>query len=237
MQKKALFNPRQTLVLAYLLAVVLWLVRCLAGSAVMLNYKMQGKMPQVTLAPDEFTTESFAAYSSNEWWTAPDDDPNWYLSTDSDPHIYWQGQGYIETVKLDAAHRLPPGGVALYYLKPGQTDYTEAQKVYAKVTAPGVYTFDLGGQWVTGLRIDPDSVGGVPTLFTGVTLNPDTPWYLRFIPAAGQNGIGINPTHSESARSFFRFSRTLPPVGPIFTMQPIDTEARKPEKSAIYRCC
>lgn len=48
---------------------------------------------------------------------------------------------------LDAAHRLPPGGVALYYLKPGQTDYTEAQKVYAKVTAPGVYTFDLGGQW------------------------------------------------------------------------------------------
>ena len=136
MQKKALFNPRQTLVLAYLLAVVLWLVRCLAGSAVMLNYKMQGKMPQVTLAPDELTTESFAAYSSNEWWTAPDDDPNWYLSTDSDPHIYWQGQGYIETVELDAAHRLPPGGVALYYLKPGQTDYTEAQKVYAKVTAP-----------------------------------------------------------------------------------------------------
>ena len=186
MQKKTLFNPRQTLVLAYLLAVVLWLVRCLAGSAVMLNYKMQGKMPQVTLAPDELTTESFAAYSSNEWWTAPDDDPNWYLSTDSDPHIYWQGQGYIETVELDAAHRLPPGGVALYYLKPGQTDYTEAQKVYAKVTAPGVYTFDLGGQWVTGLRIDPDSVGGVPTLFTGVTLNPDTPWYLRFIPAAGQ---------------------------------------------------
>ena len=36
------------------------------------------------------------------------------------------------------------------------------------------------------LRIDPDSVGGVPTLFTGVTLNPDTPWYLRFIPAADQ---------------------------------------------------
>ena len=161
MQKKPLFNPRQTLLLAYLLAVVLWLVA-------------------------ELTTESFAPYSGNEWWTAPDDDPNWYLSTDNDPHIYWQGQGYIETVRLDAAHRLPPGGVALYYLKPGQTDYTEAQKVYAKVTAPGMYTFDLGGQWVTGLRIDPDSVGGVPTLFTGVTLNPDTAWYLRFLPAAGQ---------------------------------------------------
>ena len=151
----------------------------------MLNYKLQGKMPQTHVDAAELVTESFAPYSSNEWWTPPDDDPAWYLSTDSDPHIYWQGQGYIETAVLDAAHRLPPGGVALYYLKPGQTDYTEAQKVYAKVTAPGVYTFDLGGQWVTGLRIDPDSVGGVPTLFTGIDLNPPRPWYTRFVPTAG----------------------------------------------------
>lgn len=60
---------------------------------------------------------------------------------------------------LDAAHRLPPGGVALYYLKPGQTDYTEAQKVYATVTAPGVYTFDLGGRWVTGAAHRPGQCG------------------------------------------------------------------------------
>ena len=155
--KKPLFKARQLLVLAYLLAAVFWVVRCLVGCGVMLNYKMQGKMPQTHVDAADLVTESFAPYSSNEWWTPPDDDPAWYLSTDSDPHIYWQGQGYIETVVLDAAHRLPPGGVALYYLKPGQTDYTEAQKVYATVTAPGVYTFDLGGRWVTGLRIDPDS--------------------------------------------------------------------------------
>ena len=179
--KKPLFKARQLLVLAYLLAAVFWVVRCLVGCGVMLNYKMQGKMPQTHVDAADLVTESFAPYSSNEWWTPPDDDPAWYLSTDSDPHIYWQGQGYIETVVLDAAHRLPPGGVALYYLKPGQTDYTEAQKVYARVTAPGVYTFDLGGQWVTGLRIDPDSVGGVPTLFTGIELNPARAWYTRFL--------------------------------------------------------
>lgn len=183
--RKPLLKTRQLLLLAYLLAAVLWVVRCLVGCGVMLNYKLQGKMPQTHVDAAELVTESFAPYSSNEWWTPPDDDPAWYLSTDSDPHIYWQGQGYIETVVLDAAHRLPPGGVALYYLKPGQTDYTEAQKVYAKVTAPGVYTFDLGGQWVTGLRIDPDSVGGVPTLFTGIELNPARAWYTRFIPTAG----------------------------------------------------
>ena len=34
------------------------------------------------------------------------------------------------------------------------------------------YTFDLGGLTVTGLRIDPDSVGGVPTRLDGVVLNP-----------------------------------------------------------------
>ena len=93
---------------------------------------------------------------------------------------------------LDAAHRLPPGGVALYYLKPGQTDYTEAQKVYAKVTAPGVYTFDLGGQWVTGLRIDPDSVGGVPTLFTGIDLNPPSTTALGTADSRGREK-GILP--------------------------------------------
>ena len=183
--RKPLLKARQLLLLAYLLAAVLWVVRCLVGCGVMLNYKLQGKMPQTHVDAAELVTESFAPYSSNEWWTPPDDDPAWYLSTDSDPHIYWQGQGYIETAVLDAAHRLPPGGVALYYLKPGQTDYTEAQKVYARVTAPGVYTFDLGGQWVTGLRIDPDSVGGVPTLFTGIDLNPPRPWYTRFVPTAG----------------------------------------------------
>ncbi|HJG27221.1 MAG TPA: hypothetical protein K8V20_01035, partial [Subdoligranulum variabile] len=152
--KRPLFRPRQLLLLAYLLTIVLWLVRGLVGSAVMINYKLKGEMPQQTVAPAELVTESFAPYSSNQWWTPPDDDPNWYLSTDSDPHIYWQGQGYLETVRLYAEHQLPPGGVALYYLLPGQTDYTETQKVYANVTGTGEYTFDLGGRWVTGLRID-----------------------------------------------------------------------------------
>ena len=183
---KPLFRPQQLLLLAYLLAAALWLAQALVGSAVMLDYKLRGEMPQRTVPAAELTTESFAPYSSNQWWTPPDDDPNWYLSTDSDPHIYWQGQGYLETVRLDAVHRLPPEGVALYYLLPGQTDYSEAQKVFAHVVQPGVYEFDLGGKTVSGLRIDPDSVGGVATLFTGVELNPPQFWLLRFVPNGGQ---------------------------------------------------
>lgn len=91
--RKPLLKTRQLLLLAYLLAAVLWVVRCLVGCGVMLNYKLQGKMPQTHVDAAELVTESFAPYSSNEWWTPPDDDPAWYLSTDSDPHIYWQGQG------------------------------------------------------------------------------------------------------------------------------------------------
>ena len=73
--KKPLFKPRQLLVLAYLLAAVFWVVRCLVGCGVMLNYQLQGKMPQTHLDAADLVTESFAPYSSNEWWTPPDDDP------------------------------------------------------------------------------------------------------------------------------------------------------------------
>ena len=44
--RKPLLKARQLLLLAYLLAAVLWVVRCLVGCGVMLNYKLQGKMPQ-----------------------------------------------------------------------------------------------------------------------------------------------------------------------------------------------
>ena len=116
----------------------------------------------------------------------PVDEPGWYLSTDNDPHIIWRGEAWLETVELDAVHYLPPGSVALYYLRPGQTEYSETQKVFARVSGENQYTFDLGGLTVTGLRIDPDSVGGVPTRLDGVVLNPVQPWYLRFVPNGGQ---------------------------------------------------
>ena len=125
--------------------------------------------------------------------TPPDDDPDWYLSTDNDPHILYSGGGYIETVRLYARHRLPPGSVALYYLLPGQTDYSETQKVFAHVVEPGVYQFDLGGITVSGLRIDPDSVGGVATLFTGVELNPPRFWLLRFSAHPGPGAAAAHP--------------------------------------------
>lgn len=64
--RKPLLKARQLLLLAYLLAAVLWVVRCLVGCGVMLNYKLQGKMPQAHVDAAELVTESFAPYSSND---------------------------------------------------------------------------------------------------------------------------------------------------------------------------
>ena len=180
------FQPRRLLGLCYEVGVMLWLVWAILGSALMLTHKTDGSMRHQILTPEELTYESFRNYDDDPWSTAPDDRGDWYLSTDNDPHILWTGEAYVETVRLQVEQLLPPGSVTLYYLKPGQTDYRETQKVFARQDTDGSYVFDLGGITVTGLRIDPDSVGGVPTRLSGVELNRPTAWYWRFVPDGGQ---------------------------------------------------
>ena len=158
----------------------------LAGGAVVLDHKMDGSMRTLTLGPGDLTFESFMSYAEDEWATPPDERENWYLSTDNDPHIFWEGEVFVETVRLEVEQLLPPGSVTLYYRTPGQTDYRETQKVFAWRDAGGAYVFDLGGRTVSGLRIDPDSVGGVPTRLVGVELNAPRPWFLAFVPDGGQ---------------------------------------------------
>lgn len=179
-------RPQQLFALSYALAIILWAAFAVYGCAVTLTHKADGSMISRTLTADELTFESFVCYDDDEWHTAPVDEPGWYLSTDNDPHILWTGEAWVESVALDAVHYLPPGSVALYYLCPGQTDFTESQKVFARISGESQYTFDLGGIAVTALRIDPDSVGGVPTRLDGIELNPAQPWYLRFVPDGGQ---------------------------------------------------
>lgn len=184
--KKLCKNSRRLLMLCYLLAVIGWFVMAVFGMVRSVWARSRGDYPRMTLTAEELTLSSFVNYADLEWDTPPYDDPDLYLSTDSDPQIIWQGSGYLESVVLYADHYTPPGSVALYYLLPGQTDFSEQQKVYGAVTAKGEYTFTLGGKTVAGLRIDPDSRGGIATRFTGVRLNPahSVLWYV--IPRGGQ---------------------------------------------------
>ena len=150
------FAPRALLGYFYALAAALWVLWVLLNSAVALDHKMNGTMRTQTLGPGDLTYESFMSYAEDEWATPPDDREGWYLSTDNDPHIFWQGEAFVVSVRLEVEQLLPPGSVALYYLTPGQTDYRESQKVYAWRDGDNGYVFDLGGITVTGLRIDPD---------------------------------------------------------------------------------
>ncbi len=178
--KKLCKNSRRLLMLCYLLAVIGWFVMAVFGMVHSVWARSRGDYPRMTLTAEELTLSSFVNYADLEWDTPPYDDPDLYLSTDSDPQIIWRGSGYLESVVLYADHYTPPGSVALYYLLPGQTDFSEQQKVYGAVTAKGEYTFTLGGKTVAGLRIDPDSRGGIATRFTGVQLNPahSVLWYV-----------------------------------------------------------
>ena len=175
---------RQLLAVSYGLAIALWLAAWVWGGFVLLYYNLQGAMPHITVPAQEMSVSSMVSYTENGW-TPPGAGDNWYLSTDDDPHLYWQGQGYLDNVCLQAEYFLPPGAVVLYYLTPGQTDYTESQKVYGTMTDGGVW-FDVGGRYVTGLRVDTDSRGGVPTRLDGLCLNQDTAYLRRILPNAGQ---------------------------------------------------
>ena len=101
----------------------------------------------------------------------------WYVSTDSDPQLIYRKSLYLNQVVLRVEHRSPSDAVVLYWTQPGQSDYSARQMVYGQQVEPGVYRFDLGGQLVDSIRIDPDSRGGVITRFDGLELNPSTPWY------------------------------------------------------------
>lgn len=179
-------NTKKLFALCYLAAAALWLLYGTFGTGRMLLKQKSGQMQNVLLSADELQMESFIHYSVKEWLVPPDDDPNWYLSTDSDPQLLWEGEAFVENVVLYARHYLPPGSVTLYYRTPGQTDYSEMQKIYASLDGEGVYRFDLDGKEVVGLRIDPDSLGGIPTLFGGVELNAPEPFWKHYLPDGGQ---------------------------------------------------
>lgn len=182
-------GPAALLGLCYALAVALWVVSLLVRGGILLTHKANGTMRTLTLQPQELQCESFVNYEDLAWNEPPEEGENWYLSTDNDPHLLWNCEDvplYLETVRMDARHDLAPGAVTLYYRTPGQQDFSEAQKIYAALDREGRYCFDLGGVTVSALRIDPDSVGGVPTQLHGVELNPPEFWAKKLLPNGGQ---------------------------------------------------
>ncbi|GKI15862.1 hypothetical protein CE91St44_23470 [Oscillospiraceae bacterium] len=163
---------------AYAAALAVWLLLGCAGLARGAWYEAKGLRPHAELGWQDLESRSIRAYESEEPGV-------WYVSTDADPQLLWRRDAYLETVVLRMQRAAPGHAPVLYWKDPGQADFSEGKSVYAVETAPGEYTFRLGGRRVSEVRLDPDSVGGIVTRFDGVELNPAGAWYRAFAPGWG----------------------------------------------------
>ncbi|WP_394964065.1 hypothetical protein [Candidatus Allofournierella excrementigallinarum] len=167
------------LLIAWAAGLALWLLLGCVSLARAAWYARQGLAATQSLAAADFTPVGIQPYDAGE-------EGDWYISTDGDPQLLWQGEAYLDTVQLFAEHKSPPQAVMLYWKTPGQTDFSPRQSVYGVQTAPGVYSFDVGGVKVSEVRIDPDSQGGVVTRLDGVVFDPGLSPLAAFLPGAGE---------------------------------------------------
>ena len=166
------------LLLAWAAGLAIWLVLGCVSLAKTGWYAGQGLASTQSLSLEDFTPVGIEPYDAGE-------EGPWYISTDGDAQLLWQGDAYLNTVWLFIEHESPPQAVMLYWKTPGQADFSPRQSVYGTLTAPDVYTFDLGGVRVSEVRIDPDSQGGVVTRLDGVVFNPDQWPLAAFVPGRG----------------------------------------------------
>lgn len=171
-------RPKRRLLplLCYAAALLVWLgvgaARFAAGSAA------QSDGGDRALAWDELRRVGFEARES---------EPGLYVSTDPDPQIYYEPEAPFSASALvfEATARNKPGGeMVLYYRKAGQQGYPESQKLWACRQADGSWRFDLPGSSLSGLRLDPDSAGGVLWKVEAIRLEASKPAYAYFLPDA-----------------------------------------------------
>lgn len=167
----------------YLAAAVLFLLGCGVGCARGAYYRGRGLAGHRTLTAENVTYQSIRPYDTD----IPAGE-TWFVSTDTDPQLLWEGDAWVERVVLHVQQHKPATGVELYYRAAEQTEFDTRHVVYGVPDGSGGYVFDLRGQHVSGLRIDPDSVGGVLTKFDGVELNAPRPWWKALVPT-GAEGV------------------------------------------------
>lgn len=111
-----------------------------------------------------------------------------FVSTDDDPKIlYYSLQGtYITRVGFNATSNKPGGEMVLYYTTSSAQGlkFTDRQKVWAQQYADGSWYFDLGGKKVYGLRLDPDTTGGVVWTVKELMFNAPKPFGAYYAPNA-----------------------------------------------------
>lgn len=178
------------LVVAYGLAMAIWILYAGTLQLKSLWYTSQGKGGESVILPSQM--ELVALVEQKPFSELPKGD--WLVSSDSDPQIRWKCNGwYLEQVQLNMETLWPTGAVVLYYRTAQQPDFLPTQMVYAKQTQQGTYVFQLPGVVVEEIRIDPASQGGVILQVEGMETKSNG--FATFVPSWQQGALllGLPP--------------------------------------------
>ena len=178
------------LVVAYGLAMAIWILYAGTLQLKSLWYTSQGKGGESVILPSQM--ELVALVEQKPFSGLPEGD--WLVSSDSDPQIRWKCNGwYLEQVQLNMETLWPTGAVVLYYRTAQQPDFLPTQMVYAKQTQQGTYVFQLPGVVVEEIRIDPASQGGVILQVEGMETKSNG--FATFVPSWQQGALllGLPP--------------------------------------------
>lgn len=112
------------------------------------------------------------------------------ISTDDDPKlVYRNDEGFYATRLVFAAQpNKPAGEIVLYYAtelaEDGAPVYTEGQKLWARQDKDGSWFFDLNGQKLVALRLDPGTKGGILWTIDKIVLNAPRTVLSYYVPSA-----------------------------------------------------
>lgn len=162
----------------YVAALVVYLLFCLfylARDTVSLS---SGELERQKLWLEDFQLESIHQLET-------EDGVQRFVSTDPDPQmIYRRDTSFrVSRVVFNAeAINKPQGSMVLYYTTHLGEEFSDAKKVWAKLDQEGNWYFDLNGQRLTAIRLDPDSEGGVIWNVHRIVLNERKSIAEYFIP-------------------------------------------------------
>lgn len=176
MKKKR--NTRLLLTLGcYALAALVWLGAAGIRLAMDRARRASGTMETRRLALDDFDWDEGIYFSGL---------PEWDIMTmNGDPQLGLDiPDGMVVGRVLFYGRTLNHGSgeMRLYYnTAPGQ-DFSESRVAWARQAGDGVWTFDLWGRRVYGLRLDPGTLGQVYWQIGETVINPGVPAWQFFAP-------------------------------------------------------
>lgn len=163
-------TPKKRVAALYALALGLYLLVSLA--ATVFDYAL----PQHTLPLQAARMENLQ----------PEGD-SWYISTNADPQLHFTGLStWVRRVVLQCRFEDVPGEIDLYYMRPGDADFSTSRRVWGRLLANGSYEFILPPGPIAALRVDPGSLAANRVALQGVLLNTAKPVWAYFAPSLRQ---------------------------------------------------